>query len=103
MLHCNSIDPFVTLMGNLNWGPISCNDIISIAESVIIDHVKDGKSVQKCPLNTPKIGYRYLPKNTRITGKTPKYRRTKKYGIYTFILFIDHVIYFIVFFFHVYF
>ena len=29
MLHCNGIDPFVTLMGNFNWGPISCNDIVS--------------------------------------------------------------------------
>ena len=30
MLHCNGIDPFVTLMGNFNWGPISRNDIVSI-------------------------------------------------------------------------
>ena len=29
MLHCNGIDPFVTLMGNFNWGPISHNDIVS--------------------------------------------------------------------------
>ena len=29
MLHCNGIDPFVTLMGNFNWGPISVNDIVS--------------------------------------------------------------------------
>ena len=29
MLHCNGIDPFVTLMGNFNWGPISRNDIVS--------------------------------------------------------------------------
>ena len=29
MLHCNGIDPFVTLMGNFNWGPISLNDIVS--------------------------------------------------------------------------
>ena len=29
ILHCNAIDPFVTLMGNFNWGPISCNDIVS--------------------------------------------------------------------------
>ena len=27
--HCNGIDPFVTLMGNFNWGPISGNDIVS--------------------------------------------------------------------------
>ena len=26
MLHCNGIDPFVTLMGNFDWGPISHND-----------------------------------------------------------------------------
>ena len=31
MLHCNGIDPFVTLMGNFNWGPISRNDIVSNA------------------------------------------------------------------------
>ena len=29
MLHCNRIDPFVSLMGNFNWGPISRNDIVS--------------------------------------------------------------------------
>ena len=29
VLHCNGIDPFVTLMGNFNWGPISGNDIVS--------------------------------------------------------------------------
>ena len=29
MLHCGGIDPFVTLMGNFNWGPISRNDIVS--------------------------------------------------------------------------
>ena len=29
MLHCNGIDPFVTLMGSFNWGPISHNDIVS--------------------------------------------------------------------------
>ena len=29
VLHCNGIDPFVTLMGNFNWGPISRNDIVS--------------------------------------------------------------------------
>ena len=29
MLHCNGIDPFVTLMGNFNWGPIPRNDIVS--------------------------------------------------------------------------
>ena len=29
MLHCNGIDPFVMLMGNFNWGPISRNDIVS--------------------------------------------------------------------------
>ena len=32
MLHCNDIDPFVTLMGNFNWGPISRNDIVSRAK-----------------------------------------------------------------------
>ena len=32
MLHCNDIDPFVTLMGNFNWGPISRNDIVSDCE-----------------------------------------------------------------------
>ena len=31
VLHCNDIDPFVMLMGNFNWGPISHNDIISTA------------------------------------------------------------------------
>ena len=31
VLHCNGIDPFVTLMGNFNWGPISRNDIVSRA------------------------------------------------------------------------
>ena len=30
MLHCNGIDPSVTLMGNFNWGPISRKDIVSI-------------------------------------------------------------------------
>ena len=30
MLHCNGIDPFVTLMGSFNWGPISRNDTASI-------------------------------------------------------------------------
>ena len=29
MLHCNGIDPFVTLMGNFDWGPISRNDMVS--------------------------------------------------------------------------
>ena len=29
MLHCNGIDPFVTLMGNFNWGSISRKDIVS--------------------------------------------------------------------------
>ena len=29
MLHCKGIDPFITLMGNFNWGPISRNDIVS--------------------------------------------------------------------------
>ena len=29
MLHCNGIDPFVTLMCSFNWGPISRNDIVS--------------------------------------------------------------------------
>ena len=29
MLHCNGIDPFITLMGNFNLGPISRNDIVS--------------------------------------------------------------------------
>ena len=29
MLHCNGIHPFVTLMGNFNWGPTSRNDIVS--------------------------------------------------------------------------
>ena len=29
MLYCNGIDPFVTLMGNFNWRPISHNDIVS--------------------------------------------------------------------------
>ena len=33
MLHCNGIDPFVTLMGNFNLGPISRNDIVSIGKS----------------------------------------------------------------------
>ena len=29
MFHCNGIDPFVTLMGNFNWGPILRNNIVS--------------------------------------------------------------------------
>ena len=29
MLHCNGIDPFITLMGSFNWGPISRHDIVS--------------------------------------------------------------------------
>ena len=33
VLHCNGIDPFVTLMGNFNWGPISCNDNVSNCEA----------------------------------------------------------------------
>ena len=33
VLHCNDIDPFVMLMGNFNWGPISCNDIVSKGNS----------------------------------------------------------------------
>ena len=28
-LHCNGIDPFITLMGSFNWGPISRKDIVS--------------------------------------------------------------------------
>ena len=35
MLHCNGIDPFVTLMGNFNWGPISHNDIVSMHSHAI--------------------------------------------------------------------
>ena len=31
VLHCNGIEPFVRLMGNFNWGPISRNDIVSNA------------------------------------------------------------------------
>ena len=29
MLHYNGIYPFITLMGNFNWGPISRNNIVS--------------------------------------------------------------------------
>ena len=29
MLYCNGIDPFLSLMGNFDWGPISHNDIVS--------------------------------------------------------------------------
>ena len=29
MLHCNGRDPFITLMGNFDWGPILRNDIVS--------------------------------------------------------------------------
>ena len=35
MLHCNGIDPFVMLMGNFNWGPISRNDIVSNVSSAV--------------------------------------------------------------------
>ena len=28
--HCSGIDPFFTLMGNFDWGPISRNNIVSI-------------------------------------------------------------------------
>ena len=27
-LHCNGEDPFVTLIRNLNWGPMSRNNIV---------------------------------------------------------------------------
>ena len=30
VLNCNGIDPFLTIMGNFNWGPISRNNIVSI-------------------------------------------------------------------------
>ena len=33
-LHCNCIDPFVTIMGNFNWGPISHSDIVSSFSTV---------------------------------------------------------------------
>ena len=29
MLHCNGIDPFITLIGNFNWEPISHNKTVS--------------------------------------------------------------------------
>ena len=35
-LHCNGIDPFVMLMGNFNWGPISLNDIVSMVNGTIL-------------------------------------------------------------------
>ena len=39
MLHCNGIDPFVRLMGNFNWGPISRHDIVSICnlEAILLE------------------------------------------------------------------
>ena len=27
--HCNGIDPFFMLMGSIDWGPVSHNDIVS--------------------------------------------------------------------------
>ena len=36
MLHCNVINPFITLMGTFNWGPISCNDIVSTGPPTFI-------------------------------------------------------------------
>ena len=39
VLHCSGIDPFVTLMGNFNWGPISRNDTVSINRGVVPRHV----------------------------------------------------------------
>ena len=39
MLHCNGIDPFITLMGNFNWGPISCNNIVSVYTLVLVSIV----------------------------------------------------------------
>ena len=44
-----------------------------------------------------KVGVPLFTKKTRITGKTPKYRKgLKEYVRYTFILFIVHVIIFII-------
>ena len=45
MLHCNGIDPFVTLMGNFNWGPISRNDIVS---TVHLAQIVDGGGLTVC-------------------------------------------------------
>ena len=33
--HCIGIDPFVTLMGNFNSGPISYNDIVSTTNGAV--------------------------------------------------------------------
>ena len=33
--HSNGVDPFITLMGNFNWGPISRNDIVSIEKRAV--------------------------------------------------------------------
>ena len=41
MLHYNGIYPFITFMGNFNWGPISCNDIVS-NQSVAIQRILHG-------------------------------------------------------------
>ena len=45
MLHCNGIDPFVTLMGNFNWGTDSRNDIVSRSmgsryNSMLVSHFR---------------------------------------------------------------
>ena len=34
--HCNGIDPFVTLMGNFDWGPISRNEIVYTSGPVLL-------------------------------------------------------------------
>ena len=46
MLHCNGIDPFITLMGNFNWGPISHNNIVSNSPGAYV--VKMGSREHEC-------------------------------------------------------
>ena len=49
MLHCNGIDPFATLMGNFNWGPISRNNIVSCHKKacVIKEHTLKNSAICK--------------------------------------------------------
>ena len=58
VLHSNGIDPFLTLMGSFNWGPISCNDIVSmIADTVCFVNILGQSNACKWDLATVKVLY----------------------------------------------
>ena len=62
MLHYNSIDPFVTLMGNFNWGSISRNKIISkqAGEQEVTKLPPSEKLQQIYKLNTLSVDFTIL-------------------------------------------